>query len=963
MTNVATLSVDIIAHDKVSAVLTKLDGQLARTNQSATRTGAAIGTGIGGGTQKAASGALALQQAQARLETQQGNLAAAAQRLQHALAQVGTTSVQTINAQRQLLAVQTQMATGTSALGGHFKSLEGSIGAVGGAIGGLPGQLLSVSSGIGALTAAVGVGVSVFNSFADAFKFKAELDATTASITAQLKGVRDSGQTFADAASFANKYKLTQQETTEAIAASIGVMRASKAPIEDILGVLARMQVLSPEQSLQEAAIALKALASGDTTSLVTRFEVGRDVANQMKAEIQGGADAVAVMSKFLGDTGIGMDTLAAKTTGAMGAMKELSQAQEQLQLAQAAFAQGPGLQILQAQIALTRNATNLLSGDFKTLANDLGVLAVATNPLVSALTAVGVADDFLIGKINELAGTSIPSLFAPMEMMIDEWARFLGIATPVAPVIDQTSTAFDSYRAAATASAMASAAAAAEVAAMTGEINTNAQAAVLAAGQQQAQTIATQALTQETNAAVNAFLALNPNLDAAGIASAIAAGKVPPLIGQLAALRLAADATAAALGRLAAQQAGVAGVSKLFAAGVTGQTGSAGGIAGRLGGGGGSISREQDALRQSERDLALARAGSAEEQIALLQAQADKTVNLIEKNKLLIRIEGLKNKGAKGAKGAGGGGAAGAKLTDAQKLNNQLLTSQEQYAQKSEDAEQSHLDRLLAINEDFQEKMKDAQENFAQSRLDGDASFYSALGDVTDHGLQQAMSAQYEAAFLEAEQIAKTKGADVADAFLKAKEAQILAQGKRTAEIAKAEEEGDAGKAEYLRGVDAKYKAAEERRLAAIAAGDDSVAAQRDKALAEEGDKYAAAQDKLAESSERSEARAITAAQNRGAAIDAEKLKVDGVADSYARIGANAARAGVTPTGTLPGASTAATTSPAGTTAAEAGNPVLAALEALRAAVDNVGAAMVAAERDTTAAVRRISASGGIAG
>jgi hypothetical protein len=237
--------------------------------------------------------------------------------------------------------------------------------------------------------AAVGVATAAVSSFADAFQFKAQLDATTLAVNAQLKGMRDSGQVWNEAAAFAQKFKLTQEETTNAISASIGVMRASKAPVEDILGVLARMQVLSPEQSLQEAAIALKALASGDTTSLVTRFEVGRDVANQMKQEIQGGADAVQVMSKFLEGTGIGMDVLTAKTQGAAGALKDLAKAQEDLKLAQAEFAQGPGLAILQGQIKVTQDATKALGGDFQALnaiINDSGVGAI--NPLIGALAS-----------------------------------------------------------------------------------------------------------------------------------------------------------------------------------------------------------------------------------------------------------------------------------------------------------------------------------------------------------------------------------------------------------------------------------------------------------------------------------------------------------------------------------------------------------------------------------------------
>jgi hypothetical protein len=258
---------------------------------------------------------------------------------------------------------------------------------------GVASSIMSVIGPVAIATAAFGTAQAAVQSFADAFQFKAQLDATTLSINAQLQGVRDSSAVWDQASVFAQKFKLTQQETTQAIAASIGVMRASKAPVEDILGVLARMQVLSPEQSLEEAAIALKALASGDTQSLVTRFEVGRDVANQMKAEIQGGADAVAVMGKFLGNVGIGMDVLEAKTTGAAGAIKDLAIAQEELKLAQADFAQGPGLTILEGQIRTTTGATRLLSGDFaamgQSLANatvEFGASSAGANAYVQAL-------------------------------------------------------------------------------------------------------------------------------------------------------------------------------------------------------------------------------------------------------------------------------------------------------------------------------------------------------------------------------------------------------------------------------------------------------------------------------------------------------------------------------------------------------------------------------------------------
>lgn len=957
---VASLSVNILAKDELSAVLAKLEGQLQRTNQTATRSGRSISEGFGGGAQRATSSILSLQQAQARLEAQQGNLVGAAQRLRSALAQVDSTTVQSIGAQRQLLAVETQLATGTSRLGNVFAEAGSAAKA----------NLLGMVGPAALATAGIGAAVGVVQSFADAFKFKAELDATTASINAQLKGVRDTSQVYAQASAFATKFKLTQEETTNAISASIGVMRNSKASVEDILSVLARLQVLSPEQSLEEAAVAIKALASGDTTSLVTRFEVGRDVASQMKQEIAGGADAVAVLNTFLNNTGIGMDALAAKTTGAAGALRDVAIAQEQLALAQAEFAQGPGIKALEIQTTLTTGLTRLLGGGGG-IAEGLRIAAAQWMANIAASHAY--SDALVQGQTRAEASAAAQAAYnASIQQGTQETATatqqvaahaagqeaynaaiaagqsatqaaaafqqaYADALVQTAPAQAAGTTAFDAYRTAALAAGAALDQARTQINAVTGELQTNAQAAVLAAAQQNAQQQATAALTAETNAAVNAFLALNPNVDAAGIASAIAAGKIPPLVGQLAAMQVQADATAAALGRLAAQQAGVQGLQKLFAEGAGNQKGSTAGVSGRIGGGFSQQLAASDALRQSERDLALARAGNAAEQIKLLQAQADKTLDLVEKNRLLARIEGLRDKG----KGGGGGGAP--KLTAQEKLNNQLLASDEQFQQKSEDAERAHQQRILDIQAEFAKRIADAQENFAQSQLEGRAGFYDSLGSIEDAGLRQALSAQYEAAFQEADQIAREKGADVGQAFLEARQQALEAQASRASEIQQATDEGDKGKAEYLRGVDKLYRDAEERKLARIKEGQGSIASEQDTALAEEDAKYQDAQDKLALSSERSADRAVTAAQRRGDAVDAELLKVSNLATAYSTLGApvGGTQAGgplaATPT-------TTPTVSPPTAPSTAATLPDL--IASLMGKIDGLQSALVAAEK-----------------
>lgn len=924
--SVATLSVDIIARDQVSPVLAKLDAQLDRSNASATRAGKAIGQGIGSGSQKAASGALALQSAQARLEAQQGNLAGAADRLRNALAQVGTTTVQSVNAQRQLLAVETQLATGTSALGGHFKSLEGSIGAVGGAIGGLPGQLLTIGSGIGIISAAAGAAVSVVNSFGEAFKFKAELDATTNSIRLQLQGVRDSNQVFAEGQQFAQKYGLTQQELTDSIQSSIGVMRASNATTTDLLTTLSRLQVLAPEKPISEAARALRELQSGDTTSIKELFNIAAKDANRMKAEIQGGADAVAVLSAFLDRTGIGMDTLAARTEGAKGKMIELAQAQEELALAQADFAQGPGLAILEEKITLVRGATRLLTGDFDAMgqsAANAGVSFAASSAGVNAYVQAIIAGQGATQA--QIAGNQAAA--ATTDMLTGALHNGGGGAFVLAGALMQSADAADRNAAAAAAAASA--------------VDQKAAADQLASVDAQTHTVALNALAQQAQQAAAVLLSSG---SAGASAAAVLAGSSSQV-----------DVLTAAFYRLAAAQA-AAGQAKTKAA-LDKQTprqliGADSDVAGIRGGKHNAVVEARNAQTKAAQDAAAAERNYQQTLgntgPALAHANAE-LAQLTKGSAAYINkqneIAQLQKKADKAAKGGGGGGASTTKLTDQQKLNNSLLASQDQYAQKSEDAEQSHLDRILQINSDFAEKIQKAQQDFGQNQLDSRASFYDNLGKIEDAGLRDSLAAQYEQAFQEAQQIATTKGADVADAFLKAKQEALQAQAQRASEIAQATKEGDKDKAAYLQGVDELYRKAEEARLARIKEGQDSIASERDAALAEEGQKYSDAQAKIGDSADQAAERKIAAAERAGQAVDAEKLRVDALKTSYDALGASGARAGVTPS---------TTTTP--TTATTAAAPVTATPGDLAGALAQLAAGIDAVRRATEAGADKVA-------
>ena len=63
------------------------------------------------------------------------------------------------------------------------------------------------------LGSALEVGTQLFNSFRDAFNFRAELDGTTASINLQLQGVRDSGQVWNEASASGRSASTTIHST------------------------------------------------------------------------------------------------------------------------------------------------------------------------------------------------------------------------------------------------------------------------------------------------------------------------------------------------------------------------------------------------------------------------------------------------------------------------------------------------------------------------------------------------------------------------------------------------------------------------------------------------------------------------------------------------------------------------------------------------------------------------------
>lgn len=325
--------------------------------------------------QSAASYALSLQ----KVEAQDIRTATEEQRLAVQTANVAKAQSQAEQAALRLATAQNKAAS-SSGLAGQFAD-------------GLKSGLLGIVGPAALAAGAIGLLIGTANSFKEAFAFKAQLDSTNASIAISLQGIRDSGQTFQEAAAFANKYKLTQEETGQAIQASIPILRSSNSSLTDIESTLLRLQAKKPEKSIADAARALDELKSGQIISIVDQFNVSRDAANKMKNEIAGGADAVTVLSKYLESAGFGMAALEIRTKGATGAINDARVASEQLKLAQGRLAESAGgIAFVEEEARVYRGLANILNGDIisglKANATEFVASQAAQRAHTAALTA-----------------------------------------------------------------------------------------------------------------------------------------------------------------------------------------------------------------------------------------------------------------------------------------------------------------------------------------------------------------------------------------------------------------------------------------------------------------------------------------------------------------------------------------------------------------------------------------------
>lgn len=805
-----TIGADLAQFDRD---LAKAKAEIAAFQASARTATAPANRGASGGNDsRAADAALRLASARASLARAEGDEARALQILNGALAQNAGAS-ETASLRVQTMAARLENGTtfaqefGRNIVGG-FTSIIG------------PAALA---------TAAIGAATATVQSFVDAFKFKAELDQSTAAIKSQLDGFRDANATYEQAIAFGRQYNITQQETNAILSSSTDILRTSTSSVSELETALIRLQSRDVSKPISEASRALRELQSGDVTSIKELFNIPAKDALRMRDQIVAGGDAVKVLTAYLDSAKIGMSALEQRTQGTAGKMRELAQAQEDLKLAQADFAQGPGLLFLQGQIRTTTGITRVLTGDFR---------------------AMG---DSVVQSSNDASN----AIFA-----------WLNAMTGFVPAQQQATAATEQH----------------------------AVAAYFSADAEDRRSAATQnATTAATDAGTALAEQAQKSLDAAAQAENLA--QFQTQLANLGGAVAGGLSTASEAAVVLAQNYGIAYDAAL------------------------KLINAQAALAQAKNAAAALADQRAGERNPGSSGQAE--VAAQEERRLQALYRSLQNVPTQTGGRVSSGRAGGGRLSDQQKLNNQLLTDEQKANDRFESEAREHARNLLKIEHDYQQKSLEQQRKNEIDKRQSELSFLEKLtgsslnkGDAQSKAALQQINQDYYAAYEKAQQIAQAGNAQLADEYLKLKQEQYEAEIQYQEALAQARENHDTAEVARLQALEAKRQAIyAEREKQLVENGDANQNARAD-AIQQEDARYEEAQGKIADSAERAADRKIAAAQRAGKAIDAETAALQKQADQYERMGRTPSASPPTPAPATT-ATTATPSSPSGDTRA----------------------------------------------
>ncbi len=120
------------------------------------------------------------------------------------------------------------------------------------------------------------------------------------------------------------------------------------------------MAALNPKATFDDALFSTAELKSGDTQSIVDRFNLSRKAAKELKDEVASGKDVFLALDGYLTRNGITADILGQRLQGTAGKKRELTIATEDLKLALGSLVEGPGTLALGWLTRMTQGLTEL---------------------------------------------------------------------------------------------------------------------------------------------------------------------------------------------------------------------------------------------------------------------------------------------------------------------------------------------------------------------------------------------------------------------------------------------------------------------------------------------------------------------------------------------------------------------------------------------------------------------------
>jgi hypothetical protein len=974
----------------LAALLTQLEARMRQTDALGIKLAGTTGGTLATGQRAAASSTLSLAQAQARLDVAEGNTASAVQRLTTALAQQSGTTVQTVNAQKQLVTLQSQLSGTSRTLTSSLQGLNSTFGALGLSLGagalirgavdlarvGAEAQQTSIRFEQLAKQAGT-TGDAMLNALRQASAgtisdTALQLAAMKASLLGVAQNAEQLGPLLAIARDRAQQMGISVEFAFDSLVTGLG--RGSRLILDNV-GVIVKAEDANKAYAAQLGRTADSLTEAEQKQALIN--EVIRQ-GNETMGKTGGAVDS---MVADFARTGAAADNAKAKIGLLVGQLLKVP-AQVTTKVA-VIVAGGIGtLADADAKLAALQDRVLAVSGSFQVYqqnlktANDqlapfgaqLGGLTEQQFAYAQSLIKSGLSAAEAMAKVREF-GDAIQA----GSLANQDWGASSSILIDRIIAVSQGSAegkaAVDGLVAAYQLGGLSSERFAGAISVLEVQQERARQAAaeesresrLLASSHDAAAEAATRAANAEQVAAIDAQTAGVAHAQLAqaaqnGANALLAAGAA----GASQAQRLAGsskliDVLTAAFYRLAAAKAAASvdiasGRPETGGDAIARFTGAAARNQGFL-----AVQTERATAAQNAQTLAT---GSTAAKVKLLTAEYERQrrifgANSAEAINAQTKLIQAQDKAGKAAKAGGG-----VRLSDQQKLNNSLLATDERYQNQAEDAEAAHQQRLIEIDNQARERMKAAQAAFDQDRLDSRAGFYEGLAGIEDQGLRKAMSAKFEAAVLESNEIAKTKGADAAQHFLDEARKAIEAEARLQGEIDKAKKDGKTGEAEYLEGVKKLQEAADKARLDNIRNQGSDIVTERDKQLADEQAKYEQQTGKILTASERATAAKIANAQREGKAVsDVNALYQDQEA-TLNRIGARAGGVPAVPstTGGVPTTPAAAAGAPGAVDLGGAFEGLRAAVAAVESAVRAVGGDITGAQRDTTGAVRGLS-------